>query len=314
MKRNPLPLLIGAAALLSGCSADTMEEPDEDWCLDPEYHVPLTVTVNVDNRFREYVTSDSIFTRSAGEKPTLKYVVAAYPRDSRLPIRLLISTDSVMDVNLHPGKYTFCSWVCLEQPRGNTLNYFTDDFNELLLKHKFNYSGDPSFKTAWRSEDLFTIPYNASYVSMTAKPAMAIYRLETTDEPDFEIGDIRVTYTSPLPAAVDGRTGLINWTWSGISYSSSLQDDLLAADAVLSQPAGTQVELMVEITDSSGEVRARKTGLEVELVNGGVTTVRGNFFSVLDPAPSPPVTPDPAPPSQGVGVDTKWAGTHVIEL
>lgn len=306
-------LAFGSVALLS-CSKSDIE--DEDWCIDPRYKVPLEVTVNLDDSFRDYCSVDTMYaTKSenddSGVKPYLKYYVAAYPTNPSLPVVVASSVSKVVSVSIHPGKYKLVGWVDYEKFESTTnsrgLNFHTDDFGELLLKNKYTYTGADRYKLGFRGAEDKNVAYNMSSTSVTVTPAMGCYRIVATDTASFTPSKVVIKYSSLLPAAINAKTGRINWWWDDISYSSPFKGDTLASDFVFSQPMETSVNVIVEIYDDCGNLRARKKDVRIPLVNGGVTTVKGNFFSVLESEPA-------SSTGSGITIKTEWDASFEIEL
>lgn len=253
--------------------------------------VPLTIDINVDKEFKDYRTIDTLFskTKSSINEPYLKYYVAAYPMTDSLPVVVATSCDSKVPLKVHPSRYTMVGWVMYESPDKHTgFNFYDDDFSELLLKNKYNYSGADIYKLAYRACEAKNVPYNASSIYLTAKPVMAKYNIIATDTAQFHPNKVVIYYTSLLPSAIHAKTGRFNWWWTDISYASDVipKDsigDLLASDFVLSQDESeTSVIITIEVYDNEGKLKARKKNVEIPLRNGGVTTVKGDFYSVLE--------------------------------
>lgn len=315
MKRIAIQsLLILVPFLLSCCSKDSPE--DENYCLDPAYKVSLEVEVNVDGAFRDYLTVDSFGykTRSDDIEPYLKYYVAAYPMTSGLPTVVSSSTEGKLSMRIHPGRYTMVGWVMYETDNKiHGYNFYDDDLSELLLKNKYNYTGADPYKVAFRCAEAKNIAYNTTSTSLTAKPSMARYRIIATDTAKFKPVKVLVRYTSPLPAAIHAKTGEINWWWTDISYTSDITEvkdlgDQLAEDFVLSQDGRqTTMNATVEIYDEEDRIRARKKNVMIPLTNGGITTVTGRFYSVLE-------LDEDASSGSGISIKTEWDATFEIEL
>ena len=300
--------LMSGLLACAACSSDA--EPDEDWCLDPSYLVPLDVSVHVDRAFSDFRTVDSVFaTRSAADCPYLRYFAAAYPSNPGLPVVVASSVDTVVPMRIHPGKYTLVGWASYETASEKTrgMYFYTDDFGELLLRNKYSYTGANPYKLAFRGEAERNIAHNTSATGVTATPAMAMYRIVATDSAAFTPAKVVVQYSSILPSAVNGRTGRINWWWSGMEYSCVPDGATLASDYVLAADSETSVTVTVEMYDADGSLCARKKDVEIPLVNGGVTTVRANFLSVreLDNSVSP---------GGGISINTEWDATFEIEI
>lgn len=299
-----IPLVLGMLA----CAACSHSSEDEEDCLNPSYKVPLQVTVNVDDSFQHHCVIDSVFDTRSEATPYLKYYVAAYPASSSSTLKTVIASSDTYTVplSLHPGRYNMVSWVSYESAtEQRSYNFYTDDFDELLLRNKYNYSGAHPYKLAWRGSEDKHIAYNSATVSLTASPAMALYRLEATDTAKYTPSKVVIKYTSDFPAAISAKDGNINWWWTDINFESSINDVLLASDYVFSQSSETYVTLTVEIYDENDRLRSCKKNLEVPLINGGITTVRGNFYSVLEGA---------AETSNGIKIKTEWDATFEIEI
>lgn len=117
---------------------------------------------------------------------------------------------------------------------------------------------------------------------MNAKPTMGGYRILPTDTASYDIGKVVVYYLTPLPAAVDGFSGKITYKWSDISYETLPHGEILAEDFVLAQDdEESMLTCRIEIYNKEGGLRARSSKLNIPIVNGGITTVTGNFYSML---------------------------------
>lgn len=314
-------LLAGGILTCVSCNKNDIE--DDDWCLDPKYLVPLDVVVNLQDSLHDHCVIDTIFenrpdsldTRAMAFSATglkLRYYAAAYAQDNDiLPLIVRSSWTNVVPIDLHPGKYNIVSWVNYESEESRSgLNFHTDDFNELLLKNKYNYFGATRYKMGYRASEFHSIPYNAKSISVTAKPAMGMYRLIPTDSLTYTPEKILVKYRSLLPSSINVLTGTINWWWDDISYTAAYDGEELASDFVFSQDTEeTQVTVTVEVYDDAGLLRARKKNLEIPLINGGVTTVKGNFFTILELDP----LEDPGH-SSGISINTEWDATFEIEI
>lgn len=299
-----LSLLFGLL-VFAACSNNLDDEED---CLDPSYKVPLTVTVNVDDSFHHHCSIDSAFSTRSADTPYLKYYVAAYPSNQTLkPVIGSSNTDKV-SLSLHPGKYTMVGWVSYESAVENRcINFYTDDFDELLLKNKYSYTGAHKYKLAFRGAEDKNVAYNTTQASLSVTPAMALYRIVSTDTASYVPHRIVIKYTSSFPAAINALDGKINWWWNDISFESEPDDTLLASDYVFSQNIETQISLTIEIYDDNDKLRACKQNIVVPLINGGITTISGNFYSAHDFNGS-------ADTSNGIKIKTEWDSSFEIEI
>lgn len=270
----------------------------------------LTMKLTVNKGLFDYVNIDSVDYSTRNKSMwLLKYWVAAYRGNSKEPYAVIPSSSTTIQMSLPPGKYNFVAWAePVENHDGSTYYFYTDDFSELLQKHKYDYEGNDEMKTPYRGLLNQNVAFTTTNLSMEVKPAFARYRLLATDKDSasFKPSKVVVTYYD-LPGAIHGLTGDINLKWSDVKFTSTPEDDFIAFDHVLSHNTEeTTVSMRVEIYDESNKVRARVNKLTLPLINGGITTLKGNFYSML-------VKDDETPSGGGIGIDDKWEGTVEIE-
>ncbi|MDE7432270.1 MAG: DUF4433 domain-containing protein [Lachnospiraceae bacterium] len=307
-------MLIAALIPAIACSKDAPE--DEEYCLRDSYKIPLDVHVDFEPTFVQHKSIDSLYfkTRTESSEPYLKYYVAAFPMTEGIPTTVASSTDNNIRMEIHPGRYTMVGWVMYESDdKSHGYNFYDDDFSELLLKNKYSYSGSHPYKIAYRASEAKNIAYNTTHTSLTALPAMGHYKLIATDSAKFVPSKVIVRYTSSLPAAIHGKTGNINWWWNDISYDSEVAHidslgDILASDFVLSHDKmETSVTATIEIFDEYGNLKARKKNINIPLKNGGLTTIKGSFYSFLE-------VDEDATSGSGINIKTEWDATFEIQL
>lgn len=260
------------------------DTPFVDSDIDNTFRIDMEVLLNMDSRMFDYKDIDSTRydTRAGSLTWGFRYCVAAYRKDDTIPYAVESSYDNIVSLNLPAGKYTFVGWADRVPTYDDKSYYFhTDDFSEIMLRHKYDYEGNDLAKMAFRGSQEIRVAYTSKSASMTLTPVMARYRLLATDTPDFTPGKVVVSYYD-LPASLNGLNGMINGRWSDVSYLSSVSGDELAMDHVLAQENEITVKACVEIYDDRNNLRARVRKVEIPLVKGGITTVKGNFYSILD--------------------------------
>lgn len=280
----------------------------------PEYltYKKVSVILHVNEVFS--LSKQESYKRSfESESCKLDYYVAIFSDSLQKDAPIYLSHDSVVDINMIPGKYKLVGWAEHSAAEESHSRYFhTDDFSEILLRNKYKYEADDSLK----------IPYHAIYdfsvnnssvnqtVNMTLTPAMGRYQLIATDTANYSVGKVLVTYTQKFPSALDARFGNITWFWNDISYSTFPVGSKIASDAVFAQnTTETSINLKVEIFDTSGILRARRSSISFTLKNGNNTVVYSNFYSVLDPDEDQSA-PDSNQNDKGLIIDTQWDGKH----
>lgn len=278
-----------------------------------ETKVNFVLKLNIDEDLYEYKTLDSInfLTRSDSSEWTMKYWVGIYQDDNPEPFTYIPTTSTTLFLSLFPGKYTFVAWAePVSDPQGETFYFHTDDFSEMLQKHKYSYKGNDKFKSPYRGLLDNKVSEQTETLYLNLKPAFARLMLYATDTDSisFNPDKIKVTYYN-VPGAIHALSGEINLKWNDVYFNSYADQDLLAFDHILSNDyMETQVLLKVEIYNENNKVRSRVDNLEVPLINGGITTVKGNFYSLLVPEDEP--VDDGG---GGVKIDPEWEATIEIE-
>ena len=188
MNRTNLLLSIGIVLMLAtGCKDET--EPNEDWCLDSEFRVPVKVNIEIDKSFSDYLTIDStkMDIRQYGRTRSdpsweLQYYVATYEKDGTKPVDVFSSFTNPVDVKVKPGKYKFVGWATYTPPSESRCHYFhLDDFSEIMLKHKYDYEGNDYYKVPYRGDSIHRVSYTTSELNLGLKPAKAKFKLIATD-------------------------------------------------------------------------------------------------------------------------------------
>lgn len=300
-------LILGVLLLSTACSKS--EYTDEDDCLDPAFRAELSVSVDLDKSMSPYVDVDSTRIISTRGDPSwgLRYCVAAYRRNETTPLLVESSVVNPVKLMLPPDKYQLVAWVDhVPEDNGKSFYFHTDEFNEILLRHKYDYEGADLIKMAYRGKKEVRVGYTTTKAQISAASAMARLRIVATDKPDFIPGKVVVSYFD-LPAAVNGLTGDVNLRWNDVSFISKVDGDLLAMDQVLAQDSEIITNVLIEIYDNENTLRARVKNIGIPIVRGGITTVKGNFYSILDLDGS-------GLSGGGISVDTEFDGTVEIEI
>lgn len=247
------------------------------------FKTDLKVNLSLNREMLDYALVDSLqFATRSDAQWDIRYCVAAYRRDNPEPYDIQTSYDGYVTFSLPPGKYNFVGWADPVPTYDDKSFYFyTDDFSEILLRHKYDYEGQDYGKTAYRSKKELRVAYNTKEMDMVLEPAVARYRLVSTDKPTFTPGKVLISYYD-LPASIHGLSGLVNNYWSDVSFISKIDGNEICFDHVLAHDdKEITVNACVEIYDDRDNLRARVRNVGIPLINGGITTLKGNFFSTL---------------------------------
>lgn len=246
------------------------------------FRTDFTVNLSLDRSMIDYALVDSLqFSTRASTDWGIRYCVAAYRRDDTTPYDVISSFDPAITFSLPAGKYNFVGWADPVPNYDDKSYYFhTDDFSEIMWRHKYDYEANDYGKSAYRASKEHRVAITSKEIDMMLQPAVARYRLVTTDSASFTPGKVLVSYYD-LPASIEGLSGNINGYWSDVSYTSTVSGTELAFDHVLAQDEEKNINVCVEIYDDRDNLRARVRKVGVPVINGGVTTLRGNFYSTL---------------------------------
>ena len=271
------------------------------------FRTDLDVYLSLDKSFSEYKDIDSTMFASRGSTAWgIRYCVAAYRRDDTEPYVVHSSYDNPVSFSLPPGKYTFVGWADHVPNYDDKSYYFyTDEFSEILLRHKYDYEGNDLAKVAYSGKKELRVAYTTKSLQLDMNVAMARYRLIATDTADFTPGKVLVSYYN-LPASIDPYSGKINGLWNDVSFASTVSGKELAFDQLLAEAEERRVSASVEIYDDRNNLRARVRKVDIPLIKGGVTTVRGNFFTTLQL--------DDGMSAGGIIIDTEFEETVEIEF
>ena len=276
----------------------------------------FTLNLSVDKSLVDYQNLDAgYFGSRDGENWALKYFIAAYRNNNDSePYMTYTSNTTSIQLSLPPGTYNFVAWAePVPDLDGKTYYFHTDDFSEMLQKHKYDYKGNDYFKTPYRGVSNQRVAFTTKKVDMEMKAAFGRYRLIATDKDSavFNPGRIMISYYD-LPGAIHGLTGDINLKWNDVSFTSTADGELLAFDHVLSHDTKeTSVSFKVEIYDTEDKLRARVNKITIPLINGGITTLKGNFYSML--VPDEDEDDSTSKGNGGIGIDPEWEETVEIE-
>ena len=246
------------------------------------FRTEMEVYLALDKSFSDYQDIDS--TKFSTRSDIIwgnRYCLAVYKEGHSEPYSCLSSYDNPIRVNLPPGKYNFVGWAD-QVPEFNdrSFYFYTDDFSDILLRKKYDYEGNDLNKIAYTGKKDFRVAYNSKSTRIDMKLALARYRLIATDTPDFIPGKVIVSYYD-LPSSVNPISGKINGRWNDVAYQSIVSGNTLAVDHVLAESSEIKVKVKVEIYDENDILRACVRKVEIPLINGGITTIRGNFFTTL---------------------------------
>lgn len=304
MKR--VKILVGLATII--CFASCHCHHGEDDPISTELKYPVKVHLDVDKWLYLYEKEE---TRS-DDSLVMRYTAWAVSPLSDKPIATVSTTEPEIDMRLPMGRcriITFADYVHKDR-LSKDLYFFTDEYKELLIMDKYGYKGnDEKRQGYWTVADVDVTSEHNCPLYLTLKPAMAKVRIVATDTAKFDVGAVRLSYPEVVPAAINGYTGHINYSWADVSFDAVPTKKDLTTDYIYAPVEQDSIALRVEIYDKEKNLRARKRYLKVPFIRRGITTVTGPFYSTLE------VDSVPGKPSGGgVGIDPEFDATIVVPV
>ncbi len=251
---------------------------------------------------------------SQGSTPSyIRYVVKAFRNGatSREPVGTYVfyrpisaGLDCQTTISLPRGSLTCLVWVDYVNGDNSDADgyYQTDDFQEIILDDRGNYVGNSDLRDTFRGRGSISIACESKTLHIDMSRPMAKYEFIATDLQKFlyavsahlaesrsvDLGDYtcRVHYDGYLPCSFNMFTDKPADAWTGMSYSGQLRptdDDgeaLLGYDYVfVNDDNNASVMASIEVVDGLGDVVARTNTMEIPLLRGHLTTVKGDFLT-----------------------------------
>ena len=276
-----LCVILLVAALPACCSEDCVSPviPDRE----------LAVHVDVDDHFEDYKNIEM----GRGESMLIRFTAVAYQGEKIVSTMVSMVPDFSMKLPNDDCLLAVFADFVLESS-SEDYHFFTDIFSEILLKNRVSYLPDVPSRVAFYGNE--NVSATMTQANIKVSTAMAKYRLEATDAPDYEVGNIRISFNSAYPAAINGFNGNVCRGWSGLAFNSQCAGEMIAADMVFAEFEEIMLSARVEVYDTDGKLRARIKSVGIPVKRGGITTVRGPFFTTFE-------EDEPGPDSGGSGIE-----------
>lgn len=322
MNRFFLPSAVLLMAVMASCDKATLPDEPDDSCLwDLTVRHSVTVSLSVDDSMGPYkdVTYDGDAkknSRNGDISYSRRYVVFAFRAGTDQLVASAYSSSPNLTLQLPVGKLDVVGWADYSVP-GSVLDEFflTDDISELIVATKHPYVANNHFKHASWGKKNTTVAYNTTYVDVELSSAMAQLRIIATDTPDNDVANISISYPGRVPCAIDGVSGEVCYSWADVWFESepvrlNASETLLGYDNVLCNDSETIVPVRIVMTSDDGSVIARCLRVDVPLRRGGITEVRGPFYSIIQNE----VPPEGGNTGGGVSIDPSFDDEIVIVI
>lgn len=320
-----LAIFISAVALALSCSScnNPAAPEDPDSCLwDLSVYRTVSVTVDVDKELSFFTDIRLDEEQPAGTNsqkdnaPALRYIVKAFRHGSTQQVASASGLNPTLEISLPVGKIDLIAWVDYVDPSLCKDKYFfTDDFNEMLVMSKYPYYANDRHKICYRGKKSVIMAYNTRSLTVDVAPAMGQLRIIAVDEFRSDVKNIQISYPAGVPSAINAFSGEISYVWNDVFFNTTPQkldngDWLLAVDNIFTGEKQISVPFRINMTDADGETVARRLKIEAPMKRGGITEVRGKFFSILEDLPPAP----PGPGSGGLVIDPNLNDTIIYYL
>lgn len=300
-------LALLSVTTLAGCH-EGAPIPYVDDCFDENYNakVPFTFVVNegMDDAF-------SISSRAGESDMVRRYTLWAFKDGSGVPSFSFSTLSETPEITLPIGQYefkVFCDYV--DRTAQKDRYFFTDKVEELLMLNKSSYDGATHYKQSFWGEASARVVYKNTPIRIEMTSPMARIQYKASDmAADYTPARVKVSYLETVPSAIHGRTSEICYEWKDVVYYNEIGEEYLSFDYVFAEETPRDIAVMVEILDEKDEVKARTQEIKVPVRRKGITTVTGPFYTTMNDAPEPP-----APGGGGIGINTGFSTTIVVEL
>ena len=227
-----------------------------------------------------------------------------------------LSPDCTLELSLEAGEYDFFVWADYVESGSLTDKYYdTGDFNSVTLISRDSHAGSEEHRDAFRGfasatvlplvdVETDTVPGNEVRVPM--QRPMGRYEFISTDADLFlervakarglalfagtsaagiDLGEFRVvfSYNAFMPCTFNLFTDKPSDSWTGVRYESRLEltgeGIAMGFDYIFVNGAETLMNLRVDVYDAAGELVASVPSVEVPVVRGRLTLVKGEFLT-----------------------------------
>jgi hypothetical protein len=291
-------------ALCVGCSDHDCHVHDE-----PE-EVRVGVEVDVLFKFtdlplyQEIVIPESRSDDGSEDGSTyIRYIIKVYRDDAanRVPIStysfyrpLTDSLDFEAKINVPTGKISCMVWADYVDA-GNPMAdryYSADNFQEILLIGQDSHPGNTDLRDAFRGSATATVGSDTDKIVIEMARPLAKYEFIATDLEEFMASAKRrsdytvvVHYNGYMPCSynmfldkpADSRIGV---NYSGKLPTSGTDGEVpLGFDYLFVNGSQASVSAYLEVQSSDGDVVSRTSPIDIPLIRGHLTTVKGRFLT-----------------------------------
>lgn len=227
--------------------------------------------------------------------------------------------DHRMVLDLDEGEYTFRVWSdYVNSGTTDDKHYNTGDFSEIILADRENHHGSTDSRDAFRGVTTATVSGQGSQATVEMQRPMGKFRFVSTDVEPFltrvyqtmkekgllqdteydgkatydqimrsiDLNEFTVVfrYNAFMPCSFNMFTDKPADSWTGMSFTSRMEADsptemTLGYDYIFVNGTETTVSVSVEVYDSDGTLLSSTNPINVPVVRGKLTIVKGEFLT-----------------------------------
>lgn len=324
------------AAFLSSCVHEFPEE-ENPYTPDGKRLVDLTIHLSFPDEMPLYQEAKFSHLRgnSASDSHDLRYIIRGYcspdgTNFSRTPDTTFFLTIPIPDgdynqdftYRLKEGYWRFHVWTDYVESNSIADKYYNSaDFANIILLNKNDYEGNNDYRDAFKGEEYLNLDANLAStfdLEIPMKRPVAKVQFISTDYSDFvanisktatkfDINDYRILISYPgfMPSSFNMFTDRPTDVWTGVRYYGNIvklndREALVGYDYVFVNDEETKVSMAVTVFDKDGIALTGTKTMDVPLLRGHLTIVRGSFLT--------------AEGSGGVGIDPGFTDEFNIEI
>lgn len=306
--RKAIVYIVGVALLMMSCDCSILEYP-ENGGIDPtKIHVNLTL--ETDPSLEPYSKDGSDASPDGMQAHDVRWIIEIF-RDAiggDPAERLVIGCDPAPDrkntieaaFDLHAAKYHIVAWMDYVDDGSLEDKYYSiQSLSSVSIPENGDYIGNNDFKDAYAgSQELDLTVYRNQWGTslnrtVTLERPMAKIEIVTTDldkldaqtaATDLSSWEILVEYAGYFPSGFNAYTDKPNDAREGVSFTGAMsilsaQEARLGSDYVFVNGNESAVYVNLTVYDGNKNVLNQVRGIEVPIVRGKLTSIRGEFLT-----------------------------------
>ncbi len=307
-------IFASVALLMSLVGCDIHEFP-----MQTQSVVPFVLHLNFDtnlplHKVVPYVRSESNDAVNGGEGCDVRYLIKAYRAnnvagDNAVADATVVVTKSDIDnlnhsvsIELEEGQYTFRIWCDYVKRGSRDDNYYlTSDFGEIILANRAEHQGSNEYRDAFRGVATATVSETSRQATVEMQRPMGKFEFISTDmsefaarvkadkgvqEIDWNAYRVVFCYEIFMPCSYNLLSDKTADSWQKVYFESRMTTDgeaegeiSLGFDYAFVDYPKTTLSISVAVYEPSGGCVVMSKPIDVQIVRGELTVVKGDFLT-----------------------------------